>query len=86
MKIRIKALNKFVKRRGIRNYIELSYELGVDENLLRLAEYGQRIGYDAVKEIYNHIGERETLKIINFEGETMRGFKSKYQYIRGQLY
>lgn len=40
MKIRIKALNKFVKRRGIRNYIEFSYELGVDENLLRLAEYG----------------------------------------------
>ncbi len=86
MKIRIKALNKFVKRRGIRNYIELANELGVDENLLRLAEYGQCIGYDAVKDIYNRIGERETLRIINFEGETLRGFKSKYQYIRGQLY
>ena len=79
MKIRIKALNKFVKRRGIRNYIELANELGVDENLLRLAEYGQCIGYDAVKDIYNRIGERETLRIINFEGETLRGYKSKYQ-------
>ena len=86
MKIRIKALNKFVKRRGIRNYIELANELGVDENLLRLAEYGQCIGYDAVKDIYNRIGERETLRIINFEGETLRGFNKKDQYIRGQLY
>lgn len=86
MKFRIKNLNRFVKRRGIHNYRELADELGVDENLIRLAEYGQRIGYDAVKDIYNRIGERETLRIINFEGETLRGFKSKYQYIRGQLY
>lgn len=86
MKFRIRALNKFVKRRGIHNYRELAYELGVDENLLRLAEYGQRIGYAAVKNIYNRIGERETLQIINFEEETLRGFKSKYQYIRGKLY
>lgn len=86
MKFRIKKLNQFVKRRGIHNYQELAVELGVDENLIHLAEYGQRIGYDAVKDIYNRIGERETLRIINFEGETLRGFKSKYQYIRGQLY
>lgn len=86
MKFKIRGLNKFVKRRGIRNYRELASELGVDENLLRLAEYGQRIGYDAVKEIYNRIGERETLRIINLEGETMRGIKSKYHYLHGQLY
>ncbi|MCM1220225.1 MAG: hypothetical protein NC548_37625 [Lachnospiraceae bacterium] len=86
MKFRIKQLNRFVKRKGIHNYQELAAELGVDENLIRLAEYGQRIGYDAVKDVYNRIGERETLRIINFEGETLRGFKSKYQYIRGQLY
>ena len=86
MKFKIKALNKFVKRRGIHNYQELAVELGVDENLIRLAEYGTHIGYDAVKTIYNRIGERETLRIITFEGETLSGLKSKYQYIRGQLY
>lgn len=86
MKFKIKALNKFVKRRGIHTYQELAVELGVDENLIRLAEYGTRIGYDAVKNIYNRIGERETLRIINFEEETLRGFKSKYQYIHGKLY
>lgn len=86
MKLKIKALNRFVKQRRIHNYRELAGMLGVDENLLRLAEYGQRIGYDAVKTIYNHIGERETQKIINFEGETMRGFKSKYRKSHGKLY
>lgn len=86
MKFKIKGLNQLVKRRGIHNYRELAEALGVNENLIRLAEYGQRIGYDAVKDIYNRIGERETLRIINFEEETLRGFKSKYQYIRGKLY
>ena len=86
MKFNIKGLNQFVKRKGIHNFRELFQELGVDENLIRLAEYGQRIGFDAVKDIYNRIGERETLRIINFEGETLRGFKSKYQYVRGNLY
>lgn len=86
MKFNIKGINRFIKRRGIHNYHELAEELGVDERLVRFAEYGQRIGYDAVKDIYNRIGERETLRIINFEGETLRGFKSKYQSVRGQLY
>ena len=86
MKFKIKGLNRFVKQRGIHNYRELARELGVTENLIRLAEYGQRIGYDAVKDIYNRIGERETMRIINFEEETLHGFKSKFQCIQGKLY
>lgn len=86
MKLRIRAINRFVKKRKIHNYRELAKELGVYERLIRLAEYGQCIGYDAVKDIYNHIGESETLQIINFEGKTLHEIKSKYQCIRGKMY
>ena len=46
-----------------------------------------QIGYEAVKEIYNRLGEIETIKIIDFgEEETLNGFKSKFIEIKGRLY
>ncbi len=36
------------------------------------------MGYEAVRKIYNRIGEKETRKIIDFEEETIEGFKGKY--------
>ena len=53
---------------------------------LKLLEQGGRIGYDAVREIYNDLGEQTVTELIDFEEETLDGFKSKYIQVGDTLY
>ena len=73
-------------RRQIPDYNHLSAELGVEVEVLKLFERGVRIGYDAVRDIYNNLGEEVVREIIDFEEETMNGFKSKYVLVGKTLY
>ena len=54
--------------------------------VIGLLEQGIGIGYDAVKDIYNKLGEAAVLQIIDFEEETLNGFKSKYVQVGKRLY
>ncbi len=54
--------------------------------VVRLLEQGIAIGYDAVKDIYNKLGEAAVLQIIDFGEETLSGFKSKYIQVCKRLY
>lgn len=86
MKLNILGCRAYCERKGIRNYKELSdvLELSVEE--ITLLEQGNEIGYDAVKDVYNKLGEKATLQIIDFEEETLNGFKSKYVQIGDRLF
>ena len=86
MKLNIAGCRAFIERNGIEDYQSLSSALGISVSVLELLEQGGRIGYDAVREIYNDLGEQTVTEIIDFEEETLDGFKSKYIQVGNALY
>ena len=86
MKLNIAGCRAFIERNGIEDYQSLSSVLGVSVSVLKLLEQGGRIGYDAVREIYNNLGVQTVTEIIDFEEETLDGFKSKYIQVGDALY
>ena len=86
MKLNIAGCRAFIERKGIGNYRELSSVLGIGVSVLKLLEQGGRIGYDAVRELYNSLGEQTVSEIIDFEEETLDGFKCKYIRVGNRLY
>lgn len=86
MKLNIAGCRAFIERNGIEDYQSLSSVLGVSVSVLKLLEQGGKIGYDAVREIYNDLGEQTVTEIIDFEEETLDGFKSKYIQVGDALY
>ena len=86
MKLNIAGCRAFIERNGIEDYQAFSSVLGVSVSVLKLLEQGGRIGYDAVREIYNNLGEQTVTEIIDFEEETLDGFKSKYIQVGDALY
>ena len=86
MKLNIAGCRAFIERNGIEDYQSLSSVLGVSISVLELLEQGGKIGYDAVREIYNNLGEQTVTEIVDFEEETLDGFKSKYVQVGDTLY
>ena len=86
MKLNIAGCRAFIERNGIEDYQAHSSVLGVSVSVLKLLEQGGRIGYDAVREIYNDLGEQTVTELIDFEEETLDGFKSKYIQVGDALY
>ena len=86
MKLNIAGCRAFIERNGIDDYQALSSVLGVSVFVLKLLEQGGRIGYDTVREIYNNLGVQTVTEIIDFEEETLDGFKSKYIQVGDALY
>lgn len=86
MRIKMTELNELANQKCF-NSKKILVKLGQGKQLYKLLENGMQIGYEAVKEIYNRLGEIETIKIIDFgEEETLNGFKSKFIEIKGRLY
>ena len=71
MKLNIAGCRAFIERKGIGNYRELSEVLGIGVSVLKSLERGGRIGYGAVRELYNSLGEQTVSEIIDFEEETL---------------
>ena len=86
MKLSIAGCCAFIERKGIKDYRELSEELGLGVTVLLLLEQGSEIGYDAVRDLYNNLGEQTVSEIIDFGEETLDGFKSKYIQVGSRLY
>ena len=86
MRIKMSELNELATQKSFSSK-KILIKLGQGKQLYKLLESGKQIGYEAVKEIYNRLGESETIKIIDFgEEETLNGFKSKFIEIKGRLY
>ena len=86
MKLHIAGCRAFIEQKGIGNYQELSQELGISISVLLLLEQGNEIGYDAVRDLYNSLGEQTVSEIVDFGEETLDGFKSKYVQVGDTLY
>lgn len=86
MKLNIAGCRAFIERKGIKDDRELSEELGLGVSVLKLLEQGSEIGYDAVRDLYNSLGEQTVSEIIDFGKETIDGFKSKYVQVGDRLY
>lgn len=86
MKLNIENCSEYAKEKGIKTYKALGEHLGLSVEVLKLLEQGNEIGYEAVKDIYNSLGEKVTSNIIDFGEETLSGFKSKYILIGDKLY
>lgn len=86
MKLNIIGCRSFCKEYCIKNYVDIANSLGLSVVVVRLLEQGKQIGYEAVKDIYNKHGEQAVEKLIDFEEETLNGFKSKYILVGNKLY
>lgn len=85
MKLKIMNFNELAAEKGYSGK-SLLQKLGAGKNACECFERGCGIGYDLAKELYNFLGEAEFIKIINFEGDTLNGFKSKYVKVGSKLY
>ncbi len=86
MKLNIMGCRAYCERKEIKNYAELSKVLELSVEAISLLEQGNEICYDAVKDIYNKLGEKAVLQIIDFGEETLNAFKSKYVAVGNKLY
>ncbi len=85
MKLKAEKLKRYAESHGLSEK-ELSKELGISTFLIAAARDGQRIGYDEVRDFYNRNGEALTRELIDFEEDTINGFKAKYIQIGSKLY
>ncbi|MCD8372591.1 MAG: hypothetical protein LUD27_04755 [Clostridia bacterium] len=86
MKLNIDGCREFIKEKGIKNYVQLAEALDLGVEVIKLLEQGVRIGYDVVRDIYNKHGEKVVKKIIDFEEDSLDGFKAKYVLVGKTLY
>lgn len=86
MKLRIREFERLAKGNGYGNGRRLMRRLGAGKNAYAAIKNGNQIGYDLAKELYNTFGVLAFLEVIDLEGETLGGFRSKYVAVEGQLY
>ncbi len=86
MRLNVKGCKAYCEQKEIKSYAQLAEVLELSEEVIRILEQGNEIDHDAVKDIYNKLGERVVKQIINFEEETLNGFKSKFIQIGNKLY
>lgn len=85
MRLKITEFERFARARGYSNGGMLLKDFGCGGGTYGYFKRGGSIGCDLVTEIYNRYGE-ETFEFIDFEEDTLYGFKSKYIEIGNKLY
>ncbi len=78
MKIIISNFETLARRKRYKNGKDLFRKLGGGKSAYGCIKAGCRVGYEIVKELYNLFGVDVLLEVIDLEGETLNGFKSKY--------
>lgn len=86
MRLNVKGCKAYCYTKGIKNHEELAEVLELSVEVIKLLEQGNEIDHDAVKDIYNKLGEKAVVQIIDFGEETLNGFKSKFIQIGNKLY
>lgn len=85
MKLNITEFENYAKRNGVSASTMLE-KLGGGELAYGQLKKGKSIGYDVARNMYNALGEWVFLTLIEFEEETLDGFKSKYVQVGNKLY
>lgn len=86
MKLRIREFERLAKGNGYGNGRRLMRRLGAGKNAYAAIKNGNQIGYSLAKELYSTFGVLAFLEVIDLEGETLGGFRSKYVAVEGKLY
>lgn len=87
MRLKIKAFKRLAKEEGYEGGYRFLRSLGAGKAAWScFRKLHLQIGHDLVKEIYNTVGEEKTLMVIDFEEETINGFKAKYIQIGNKLF
>ena len=86
MKLKTDEFKELAKRKGYRSDFVFWKSLGGGKSAYKLVKDGFQVGYEFMKNLYNTVGETEMLKVVDFEEETIDGFKAKYMEIGGTLY
>ena len=86
MKLKIEEFEGLAKRKGLHSGYMLCRKIGGGRSAYSLVEKGIGVGYEVIKNLYNFVGEKETVKVVDFEEETINGFKAKYIELGDQLY
>lgn len=85
MKLKIDEFENYAKRNGV-SANTLLKKLGGGKLTYNQLKQGKAIGYDVARNMYNALGEWIFLSLIDFEGETLDGFKSKFVQVGNKLY
>ena len=86
MKLKIEEFEELAKRKGFQSGYKLWLYLDGGIFAYKLARNGVSLGYELVKNLYNEMGAKETLAVIDFDKETFDGFKAKFIEVAGRLY
>ena len=85
MRLKIEKIAELAEQEGItpEEYIR---SLGFGKDTYPALKKGCRIGYEAVRKMYNNFGEKFVLDIVAFEEKMLNGLKAKYIQIGGKLF
>lgn len=86
MKLRIEEFEKAATEKGKKSGRSLWIEMGGGKSAYDFIEKGAKVGYETAKNIYNAFGEEKTIRIIDFEDETIESLKEKYILVGNTLF
>lgn len=86
MKLRMDEFKELARRKCHTNGFLLWRKIWGGQSAYSLVSKGIGVGYEVLKDLYNLVGEEEMVKVVDFEEETVSGFKSKYIELNGKLY
>lgn len=86
MKLKIQEFEDLAKRKGYVEGKRLMKKLGAGFKAYGCIKGGSKLGYELAKNLYNLVGEAEFVKVIDFEEDTLNGFKHKYVLVGDKLY
>ena len=85
MKLQIEEFEKAAIDKGYSGGLALWLALGGGEMAYESVKQNAKLGHEIVKNIYNEFGEEQTLKLVEFDDETIDGLKSKYIKVGNSL-
>lgn len=86
MRLKIAEFEKLAAQKGYSDGCYLWVGLGGGSLAYELIKNGTcRLGYEMAKTIFNTFGQAVTAKIIDFENDSIEGFKSKYVCVNDKL-
>lgn len=86
MRLKIEEFEELAKRKGFHSGYMLWRKIGGGRSAYSLVKDGIGVAYEVMKNLYNLVGEKEMVKVVDFEEETINGFKAKYIELGDKLY
>ena len=86
MKLKIEEFEELAKLKGLHSGYMLWRKIDGGRSAYSLVKDGIGVAYEVMKNLYNLVGEKEMVNVVDFEEETINGFKAKYIELGDKLY